>query len=867
MASQSATVGREPAAEVDRLKVDLARLEAYKAVAQYSLKQMGLSLEAAQEQGWVSQSAEARGRRRKAMEASDVAKLAKQEEAPHQGRDSSDVKMEKEKDLRKRIRRLSNQLLIAAAIGKQYREVTMADHSEHTVSGADPAVPLPNQPSDSRGETSMSAMEAISRAFRNWANGEKMKLLRSNSHATSAATADNQTGGPGDTPSGIGGSNDRSLADHEGESSSDGGMAPKTHGMAFRAISSKYGPLEGDDDSIDLANLSPEDVSDNIMATAYVTLAAASNVKRDLYDWADVLTEDILEDLSHWDPTTSQLTQPGSDLPEGVKMALDFLQYLKQQASGKGAAKTTNRSIPKSKYDDTYNKGRGLSERRPNQPAVPSPSTYDPSKWVINIKDADDGAWVCKEAEWCGHKKPRDQTETGFVTWKEQEALFPHLDARLRLHDVMGPNHMIFDPATVDSRVWDPLNRIVAEPKTGTRAPLRLGPITTLSLSRWMASGFGIEYPIDPIQFPEDPMLEYRKRHSRPASLSLPNVLKNKMGKNSAARAITEGPGMTRNITFASLVNKAAPSKEMPSQPTNQKTPVASVHYPLKSPSATYISIPRLETYDDARQDTNLPNFATFAVAKSRPPTPPTPRSRVAMPPTPTVALYEHPIPSPVVVRAPIAVSSNNKDQKPETVSPNIPKPSFSAQAKPEDQVDTPLTVTANLATIQDDSKKRPTEPTTSSVKRRRTSTMLRDYAHYSGSDSGKENAVAYSVHAPSPVRTYLTTTAKPKWIAEEDESSSSGGGGGGDDDDDDEDGEAKTEWAADLLPHPTTTRVHDEVAADGTDDGGSPLKSGKSVRFDLSGGLNDVMRYEAKRAIGRYNLTSRRRGSLDPQS
>jgi hypothetical protein len=67
--------------------------------------------------------------------------------------------------------------------------------------------------------------------------------------------------------------------------------------------------------------------------------------------------------------------------------------------------------------------------------------------------------------------------------------------------------------------------------------------------------------------------------------------------------------------------------------------------------------------------------------------------------------------------------------------------------------------------------------------------------------------------------------------------------------------------------PDPTKIKKHGGQFPPKPKFGGQQQRpAAKSVRFELQrGGPNDVMRQEAKRAVGRYTLTSMRRGSLGP--
>ncbi|KAI1822833.1 hypothetical protein F4861DRAFT_359375 [Xylaria intraflava] len=819
---------------------------------------------------------------------------------------------------------MSHQLLIAAAIGKQYREVATAYHSGHAVPGADGPVPLRFQ--------SFDATDTMARAFRDWANREKRNRFRSQSHTPETVIAESRTTGPEDTPSASRVSNDGSFTD-DSDDNDDGGAglaggtgrsATQRYGMAFRAISSTFGlDDDGDDDDddddddeddddgddTDLVNLDSKDVSDEIMATAYDLLSTATSDQRGHHDWADMFADDILGGLARWDPLISshlsggvssthsnnessgghkskiplggkqgfeESANFGNNLPRGVKTALDFLQYLKQRAPDE--ARVTGHPVPRSDHN-THGNNKGLSERNPNKLTAPDPDIYNPSRWLVNTQDANDGEWVCKEAERRGHKNPRDQMETGFVTWDEQEARFPCLDTRLHLHDVSGPYPVIFDPATVDSQVWDPLNRMVVESKIGMRTPLRLNPITTHSLARWTPLHFGIEYPLDPIRLPDQPMTEDKRRPLPSATLTMPHAMRRKMDDGPKGIVSTGNRSVRKKATFAPTAKMAVLSEEMPSQLAIQEIHVASVHYPLKSPSATSISRPSLKKYDNDGQSANA---ATRAIAKYRPRSPPTPYPRLAMPATPTVALYEHPAsttpestsshPASPMFESGISYPARSPSEEDQSLAAFFPNAKASAAQFPSSA--TALMAQATPIHSQDDSKKRVAEPSNSPAKRRRMSILEIDISS-SGSDSGKENGTTFSFHAPSPMRTPSTAAVTPRWIADVEGRSSSGDS---DPEDMDTESESESEAEADVRErsaspesHATTVETLDEgqAAEDVTSPAppthGSQPHSAKSVRFDLREGASAVMQRHARRAIGRYNRTIERQGPLGP--
>ncbi|KAI1319190.1 hypothetical protein F5Y16DRAFT_104196 [Xylariaceae sp. FL0255] len=151
------------------------------------------------------------------------------------------------------------------------------------------------------------------------------------------------------------------------------------------------------------------------------------------------------------------------------------------------------------------------SGRQANRPDRPNPSIYDPRQWQV-LPDVDDGSWVSKVREKEGLVQPVIDVETGFMPWDKQETRFPYLDQRIYLHDVSAPNPLVWRPDTVNIQVWDPANRAIAEPRTKNRHPISLNPITTHSLARWVPSEDAQEFPLEPEVLPHNPATEDKKR-------------------------------------------------------------------------------------------------------------------------------------------------------------------------------------------------------------------------------------------------------------------------------------------------------------------------------------------------------------------
>ncbi|KAI0552496.1 hypothetical protein F4679DRAFT_68053 [Xylaria curta] len=823
------------AADLKQLQEEVQRLRAYKVMAEKNLKQMGFDLQAARKQGWVSKRAEVRRKRLEKKKAAKEAKQAKDEadeanireerkkaglpvdptptpsEVAYRERVADAAREEKAERLRNRVRRMSHQLLIAAAIRQQYREITMADHSGHVVPGGTDAGPLKYKRYDARSESGMSATEAMARSFRNWVNHAKRTRFRARSRTPSTVELSSRTTGPEDTPSGS-----------ESTSSFTDDDAPGAKGL--RAV--VYDPYSSDEDDITdageelggLADLDLDDVSDEILARAYSMVARAGRVIVD-DDWATALAGNIISNLmteksntpppSGTDTDTESLSDTAlqAKLKGEVKQTvLDFFQASQGPSNTKNQIKNVkkvsekkkkvsrNRSLPpkyspppkytpppkyssvppkqqKQKQKRQKQKGpkippnkanpndtKGPSRRAPHKPAATDRSVWDPTWWRVNKIDYHDGVWADKVLP---KKQPTNNMETGFVRWEEQEQKFPYLDERLKLHPIT--HKVIFKPEEADTHSWDPLeravnswdplNRAVTEPKTGQRAPLLLGPATIHSLARWTPAEFGGEYSQVPVQMPDTPSIEEKKR-----SLSSARFFKSK------------------GETAKKVVSMADVKAHLAS--------VASVHYPLKSPAATSIA----------------PSSAGYSADVE----------------TPTVALYEH------------LESSDEEEEKLVAFMKelNAPKGATNTNGK------RPATA----------------ESSSSQTKKRRTVTVIS--VSSSSSDSGKENGEDEGVAEEEPM--IFTAAKKEFWSRPREE---------------------VLDWDKSLEALDSAREVwdDDEVAALSPSSRGSSYVSeakkqkakAKAVRFDVGKevGPSLGMRDGARRALGRYGLTSARRG------
>ncbi|KAI1631345.1 hypothetical protein F4809DRAFT_177157 [Biscogniauxia mediterranea] len=195
--------------ELEQTRDTLRRTQKYLAKARKDLIDLGVDVEVYKQEGWVSTRARKRRERRQKLLEKEAAEdeiraterrrlrgelkklgewvtpspTASEAERNEQNQLISDqLRLASYKD---RIRRSSAQLLIASAVGYQYRETTVAMRSGKLVDGADPAIPRRYRAFENRRTSSLSSTEFAARAFKNWINREKDLRGRSRSRSPS----------------------------------------------------------------------------------------------------------------------------------------------------------------------------------------------------------------------------------------------------------------------------------------------------------------------------------------------------------------------------------------------------------------------------------------------------------------------------------------------------------------------------------------------------------------------------------------------------------------------------------------------------------------------------------------------------------
>ncbi|KAI0169454.1 hypothetical protein GGR52DRAFT_592093 [Hypoxylon sp. FL1284] len=184
--------------------------------------------------------------------------------------------------------------------------------------------------------------------------------------------------------------------------------------------------------------------------------------------------------------------------------------------------------------------GSGAS-RSPNGPAAPDPNMYNPRRWPRLVGSYFDQPDRVDDP----YEQPRDtKTPTGWLTWKEQHAMYPTFDKvakirQLRPEDVWDPNARVLRELNIEDR--------------GKRPRLEPDIITKLSLER----GYGAEHPQMNTLYEEysriplihdKPSDEVMRKGPLPKPPKLP--LKGPMGPEIKFNAEPSSPDRTENWTW-----------------------------------------------------------------------------------------------------------------------------------------------------------------------------------------------------------------------------------------------------------------------------------------------------------------------------
>jgi len=611
---------------------------------------------AARKEGWVTRRAtqrrEAREKRKAAKEKKLAEGLAVKErdrqdrklrgeavtpsptpsEVAYQRRKAEATRERRATGLRNRVRRTELELLVAAAMGKQCRERTMADHSGYEVrrpestSSAVKSTPIQTGAEGKRAKTKNGAQTKA-----------KADIVRDMLAPLLGHTPDVSSGT--ESSDSIRGRKRSKIFKSKGKGKLPGGFAKASFYYDPDAGISEESDTEIENTGVTidgLGGLGLDDVDDGVLATLHDTLVVPPVEGR---DWADTIFAEIISGETTVVPRpTAFQAVPTPSREELVRNALKHFKSSDPLPAGRSRQCEPNRALPA------------------------DPRLYDARYWLNSTKDNYDATWVRAVLDHTAQTETEAEVETGFITWETQERRFPRLDQRLALQDVSPPNLMIFDPATVDTQVWDPLNRAISEPRTGKRAPLKLNPITTLSLARWTTSEYGGLPSRMPLQLPDNPSIDDKKRPLPSAALAHPRVRKPK----------SMYPGRHRRESVA--------------QPgTKKPSPVASIHYPLNSPAVTSISESGQYGHSNVAAIGLTPTSESRPKIRPAPPGPPTPYPR--LPDTPTVALYPN-----------IVASDGEEDGRerakaevksvPSTKSPVVPRmPTISRKRPASDSV------------------------------------------------------------------------------------------------------------------------------------------------------------------------------------
>ncbi|KAI2619117.1 hypothetical protein GGS26DRAFT_339039 [Hypomontagnella submonticulosa] len=218
--------------------------------------------------------------------------------------------------------------------------------------------------------------------------------------------------------------------------------------------SGEGGDSEDDEVSLDThTSDSDSEENDEIIGTAMAMMTDVERVMEEGVSESGADNGDGVEDLEDeekQDDSGSSVDDIGDD-----EIAMDLLNY------------HINR-----KEIGGYN---GPSSGSGNQPALPNKNIYNPNRW-LRIINTGESAWI-KEDGFAGiFKNPQDLTETGWMTWEEQEKTYPQLDSLLIQKEVNKR----------DEPYWDPDLRELRETKMREheREPLEANVATMVSIER-----------------------------------------------------------------------------------------------------------------------------------------------------------------------------------------------------------------------------------------------------------------------------------------------------------------------------------------------------------------------------------------------
>ncbi|KAL7625593.1 hypothetical protein AAE478_004813 [Parahypoxylon ruwenzoriense] len=458
--------------ELQKLQNRHRRLQTYLAICKYDFEVERKERDLWAKEGWVSR--RARRRRERAQEKNqpksesdnlfDLRAILGIPSAPSPtpseinpgGRRKQDALDRRIQSYKKRIRRTSVQLLVAAAAGYQYRETNLATRDGRLADGIDPAIPRRYRALDVRRTPNLSSTEAAARAIKTWVNRERAK---------------------------------RAHPDEDSESDS------------------------ADGERISLENTDDDD------AAIGMAIAMASQVESATGqgDWADRAVAPAVRRLLEELP------------PDEVARRL---------------------------YGND-----GPSSRRPNEPAVPDPEVYDPRRWRRRFDTGDVPSFSSSK-----FKQPQSRTPTGWLTWKEQDEMYPTIDSVIRPKRIYP------------SDLWDPDLRIDQEGHENRR-PLTPDLTTKLVIERQIGSErqevnvLYTNYSQTPETLPERLSDEEMKRGPLPRAPELPLI-----GSSGFSVSLEVKP------------QPKIPVMKYPRGPDlSDKTPlpVAQYHYPIDSPATS----------------------------------------------------------------------------------------------------------------------------------------------------------------------------------------------------------------------------------------------------------------------------------------
>ncbi|KAI5919104.1 hypothetical protein F4810DRAFT_724909 [Camillea tinctor] len=888
--------------ELEKTRETLRLTKKYLAKAKKDLADLAVNVEAYKQESWVTTRARKRRERRQKLlkrerdreeaQAEDRRRTRQQlkelgewvtpspttSEADRNAQNrliSEQMRLASYKD---RIRRTSAQLLIASAVGYQWRETTVAMQSGKLVPGADPAIPRYYRAFENRRTSSLSSTEFTARAFKNWINREKDLRGRSRSRSPSTVRMSSRSSTTTSSSSGDSGFGFGNIFGNP--SSPDNSSHYSGVGDLFgdSSTSSSGGSGDGSGDSGDEVSammavahetFDPDEFNSDTLIVAQAMMAQATTLPGP-GSWMSKLA-------SLFGMKKSKLT---SSKNAKTKIPLSSKNFQKTFAA-------LFKNLCPPTEDNPCGGKNGPSSRPPNKPPPRHRAVYDPKLWgqLFNNNDQMLVDEVLGQGAFAslGNSQAPPDVETGWLTWDQSEERYPTLDKTLFLHKLKRDA-----PEGQKGGVWNALHKVLRESKLplAQRKPLPLGPTTVLALQGLPLSKDTDMYSTVPLNLPSKAS-DHLMKTPGPSAAPMPLV----------------GPYGTTPAGPPPMPQPSSIPQNTGSQPMaqkGQKGTVASQHkFPASAPAVTTFNQANAQT--QSQNSTKKPPSPQGPSASNPPKKGPNKNSQASSAQVSGVLLGKNLVSygSPASPNVYAYHDDHNTSSKPlpmghTTVDDFSTEDSESAPSVvtiedlPSNSIDTDQEYHVTIPGFQSSfpseeepgsaassRRKRsapyPFLPGSPSKKKPKAATEETFYSSSTSSDSEKENSTSllsstHTTHYPPTISSPISTPRfRPRAHLQ---------GPSADDTDNDTDIDmGRVEQVEKGEYSFLAVRMQAQAGAEAgknaengnqkpEDVGAGGHRRVKSVRFELESteGPNETMRQEARRALDRYATTNRRR-------